>query len=108
MKRCASGDEDINLLWDVFVFDREKGSIVRESRDDSGGWMEASRGPALDASGRVLAFSSRHPIDAADQGEDFDLFVKIAPGEQEMEAVRRASSPPAQPQAVAPGGRNVH
>ena len=105
VKRCAPGDEDINLLWDVFVFDREKGSIVRESRDDAGGWMEASRGPALDASGRVLAFSSRHPIDAADQGEDFDLFVKIAPGEQEMEVVWRATSPPAQPGAVAAGGR---
>ena len=82
-KRCAPEDEDINLLWDVFVLDRDRGVIVRESRDDSGGWMEASRGPALDGSGRVLAFSSRHPIDALDQGEDFDLFVKVATGEQE-------------------------
>ena len=76
-KRCAPEDEDINLVWDVFVLDRERGVIVRESCDDSGGWMEASRGPALDGSGRVLAFSSRHPIDALDQGEDFDLFVKV-------------------------------
>ena len=38
--------------------------------------MEPSAGPALDATGQVIAFSSRHPIDAADRGDDFDLFVR--------------------------------
>ena len=38
--------------------------------------MEPSVGPALDATGQVMAFSSRHPIDAADRGDDFDLFVR--------------------------------
>ncbi len=49
---------------------------MRTSEDELGGWMEPSAGPALDATGRVIAFSSRHPVDAADRGGDFDLFVR--------------------------------
>jgi Tol biopolymer transport system component len=77
-KRCPPALEDINLLWDVFVFDREKQLVTRVSGDELGGWMEPSAGPALSASGTVVAFSSRHPVDAMDRGEDFDLFVRIA------------------------------
>ena len=72
--RCSQ-TEDINLLWDAFVFDRHTRSMARLSGDPSGPWMEASVGPALDAGARVVAFSSRHPIDAADDDNDFDLFV---------------------------------
>jgi Tol biopolymer transport system component len=79
-KRCSPKDEDINLLPDVFVFDRDRKTIIRVSGDDAGGWMEGSRGPALDGSGQVLAFASRHPIDALDRGDDFDLFVQVEPG----------------------------
>jgi Tol biopolymer transport system component len=78
-KRCSGANEDINLLSDVFVFDRERTTVVRVSGDEAGGWMEASRGPALDGSGRVLAFSSRHPTDALDRADDYDLFVTIDP-----------------------------
>jgi Tol biopolymer transport system component len=73
-RRCAVAD--INLLWDVFVFDRTTGQIVRMSEDDLGEWMEPSAGPAIDGAGGVLAFSSRHPVDAADRLDDFDLFVR--------------------------------
>jgi Tol biopolymer transport system component len=79
-KRCPPGDEDINLVTDVFVFDRERATTLRVSEDESSGWMEASRGPALDSSGRVLAFSSRHPTDPLDRGDDYDLFVRVAGG----------------------------
>jgi Tol biopolymer transport system component len=76
-KRCPAALEDINLLWDVFLFDREKQLVTRISVDELGGWMEPSAGPALSASGTVVAFSSRHPVDATDRGGDFDLFVRV-------------------------------
>jgi Tol biopolymer transport system component len=75
-RRCPSALEDINLLWDVFVLDREKNVIVRVSADPQAGWMESSNAPALAASGLVVAFSSRHPIDTSDRADDFDLFVR--------------------------------
>ena len=72
-----AGDfEDINLVWDVFVLDRELGRIIRASEDELGGWMEVSAAPALGSSGQVLTFSSRHPVDATDLAGDFDLFVR--------------------------------
>ena len=68
-------DEDYNLLWDVFLFDRDTGLTSRVSGDPEEGWMEPSGGPVLNAAGDVVAFSSRHPTDAADKDNDFDLFV---------------------------------
>ena len=65
------------MLWDVFVFDRPTGSMVRASADDSGEWMESSRTPSIDASGRVIIFASRHPIDDGDVKNDDDLYVWI-------------------------------
>jgi Tol biopolymer transport system component len=76
---CASltsDFDDINLVWDVFVLDRELGRIVRASEDELGGWMEVSAAPAIGSDGQVLAFSSRHPVDATDLAGDFDLFVR--------------------------------
>ncbi len=67
--------DDFNLLWDVFVFDRKAGASLRVSEDPDEGWMEPSGGPALDAAGAIVAFSSRHPTDASDKKNDFDLFV---------------------------------
>jgi Tol biopolymer transport system component len=74
-RRCTLASEDINLLWDVFLLDREKRTIVRISGDAAAGWIEPSAGAALSAAGEVLVFSSRHPIDQADTRNDFDLFV---------------------------------
>jgi Tol biopolymer transport system component len=67
--------EDFNLLWDVFLFDRATGETSRVSGDSSHGWMEPSTGPAIDAMGTIVAFSSRHPTDAGDKHNDFDLYV---------------------------------
>jgi len=77
--RCAAALEDLNLLWDVFIWDRSTGRIVRASEDELGGWMDWSAGPAIDGSGQVVAFSSRHPIDDADRQQDLDLFVRTRP-----------------------------
>jgi hypothetical protein len=38
--------------------------------------MATSSGAAVDAAGDVVAFSSRHPTDAKDAKNDFDLFVR--------------------------------
>jgi Tol biopolymer transport system component len=67
--------EDFNLLWDVFIFERTTGTLARVSGDPEGVWMEPSGGPSIDATGSVVAFSSRHPTDASDKRNDFDLYV---------------------------------
>jgi Tol biopolymer transport system component len=67
--------EDFNLLWDVFMFDRIAGKMTRVSGDPDEVWMEPSGGPSIDATGSVVAFSSRHPTDASDKRNDFDLYV---------------------------------
>lgn len=76
-RRCTSSAEDINLLSDVFLFDRLAGVVALVSAGRTGGWMEESGAPAVDGTGRVIAFASRHPIDAGDIAHDFDLFVRI-------------------------------
>src|SRR5688572_10747704 len=67
--------EDFNLLWDVFVFDGTTGAITRVSGDPEEVWMEPSGGPSIDGRGSVVSFSSRHPTDASDKKNDFDLYV---------------------------------
>jgi Tol biopolymer transport system component len=76
-RNCRPGMEDINLLPDVFVFDRATGQISCISLDRQGTWLEESGAPAIDASGGVVAFTSRHPISPGDVLNDFDLFVRI-------------------------------
>jgi Tol biopolymer transport system component len=75
-RRCDEAG-DINLLWDVYRFDRMTGSMGAISRAPAGAWSEESIAPQLDASGEIVAFSSRHPIDERDEGDDFDLFVRV-------------------------------
>jgi hypothetical protein len=41
------------------------------------GWAEESGAPQMDATGDVVAFTSRHPIDERDVANDFDLFVRV-------------------------------
>jgi Tol biopolymer transport system component len=76
-RRCPSSAEDFNLLSDVFLFDRLAGVVALVSAGRTGGWMEESGAPAIDGTGRVIAFASRHPIDVGDIAHDFDLFVRI-------------------------------
>jgi Tol biopolymer transport system component len=72
--KCREGSLDINLLWDMFVYERFRRRAIRVSHDD-GEWMENSRAPSLDDTGRVLAFGSRHPINGRDRAHDEDLYV---------------------------------
>ena len=76
-RHCPPAGEDINLLPDVYLFDRAAAVMTRLSDDPSGGWMDPSVAPAIDAAGDVVAFSSRHPMDPGDTGNDFDLFVRV-------------------------------
>jgi Tol biopolymer transport system component len=74
--RCARGDRDENLVSDVFLLDRHTSRIQRLSRGPGPElWWTSSVGPALDATGRVVVFSSRHPTGPEDDRADFDLFV---------------------------------
>jgi Tol biopolymer transport system component len=74
-RRCAPALRDINLVADVFVFDRRTREIRRVSTGRTS-WMEPSLAPAVDGTGAVIAFSSRHPRDPSDEGDDYDLFVR--------------------------------
>jgi hypothetical protein len=78
--RCANYIPDLNLVADVYLFDTRTRAVVRVSgAQPSSRWWEVSTGPSLDAAGRVIAFSSRHPIDPSDLKNDFDLFVEEIP-----------------------------
>ena len=73
--KCRARQTDINLLWDVFVYDRSTRRTAWVSTDIDQAWMENSRAPSLDDAGRVLAFGSRHPINERDEGHDDDVYV---------------------------------
>lgn len=72
--RCSDAAKDINLVSDVFLFDSISRSTTRLSTGTQP-WMEPSAAPTISATGAVVAFSSRHPVDANDTANDFDLFV---------------------------------
>lgn len=74
-RRCAKADRDINLVSDVFLYDRTERRTTQASRDESGGWMEPSQEPALDHAGGVLIFTSRHPTGAGAGTDDRNLYV---------------------------------
>ena len=68
-------DRDINLIWDIYVYERSARHTTRGSADQTEEWMESSRGPSLDETGRVLTFASTHPGSIEDEEHDEDLFV---------------------------------
>ena len=76
--RCQTGQRDINLVSDVFVHDRRTRRTIRASADDGEEWMESSRAPSLDETGRVIVFASRHPLNDHDEAHDEDLYVRLA------------------------------
>jgi Tol biopolymer transport system component len=75
--KCRGGQPDINLVWDVFVYNRAARRTTRVSTDISEEWMENSRAPSLDDAGQVIAFGSRHPINGRDAARDEDLYVLV-------------------------------
>jgi hypothetical protein len=58
---CQAAAKDINLPPDVFIFDRLSSQITPVSLGRHGPWMDESAAPAIDASGAVVVFTSRHP-----------------------------------------------
>ena len=77
--KCQREQPDINLVWDVFVYDRFARRTARVSIDIGEEWMENSRAPSLDDAGHVIAFGSRHPINRRDEARDEDLYVYRLP-----------------------------
>jgi Tol biopolymer transport system component len=77
--KCQGGQPDINMVWDVFVYDRFARRTTRVSTDIGEAWMENSRAPSLDDAGQVLTFGSQHPINRRDQARDEDLYVYRLP-----------------------------
>ena len=75
-RRCPPAARDINLVADIFTFDRRT-RLLRRVSTGRASWTEPSIGPALDGIGSVIAFSSRHPRDSTDEGDDYDLFVRL-------------------------------
>ncbi len=79
-RRCGSRGVDLNLLSDIFRFDTVSLSVQQVSGHAGRElWFAKSDGPAVDATGRVVAFSSRHPIDETDLHHDDDLFIEELP-----------------------------
>jgi hypothetical protein len=78
--RCLDSLLDLNLVADVYLFDIVTDVVTRVSGTHGRApWWEVSTGPSLDAAGRVIAYSSLHPIDSSDTAHDFDLFVEELP-----------------------------
>ena len=91
--RCPTHLADLNLVADVYLFDTLTQTMVRVSgvSVDAGPWWEMSAGPALDATGKLIAFSSLHAIDEDDVGHDFDLFVELIPHRLEPDGAHRVT-----------------
>lgn len=68
-------DRDINLVWDIYLYERSARHTTRGSADQPEEWMERSRGPSLNETGRMLTFASTHPTSIEDEEYDEDLFV---------------------------------
>jgi Tol biopolymer transport system component len=93
----AQDHADLNLVSDVYRIDTVTGAVDRVSGGEAANepWWRASAGPAIDASGRVIAFSSRQPLDDADLDDDDDLYVEVLPGAGH--AATSAALPPCRP-----------
>jgi Tol biopolymer transport system component len=72
----ASCDTDINLLGDIFLWDRTTGIVTRVNVATSGlPWLEGAAYPTLSTDGTSIAFLSRQPVSDADGRDTFDLFI---------------------------------
>ena len=73
---APSCDKDINLLADIFVWDRASAAVTRVNvgtRELL--WLEGASSPAISADGAWIAFLSRQPVSDADGRDTFDLFI---------------------------------
>jgi Tol biopolymer transport system component len=91
--RCERHERDINMVSDVFLHDRRRGTTVRLSADGSDEWMDPSGGPRLAAYGRLLAFTSRHPTAHSDIGADHHAYVVRLPAMERTTTSARSNRP---------------
>jgi Tol biopolymer transport system component len=71
-----SCDEDINLLGDIFLWQRASGAVTRVNTvTPELPWLEGAAYPAVSPDGRQIAFLSRQPVSGADGRDTFDLFI---------------------------------
>jgi Tol biopolymer transport system component len=87
-RKCSGVEQDTNLVWDIFLRDRRSGRTYRVSADAAEEWMESSRGASLDQTGRVIAFSSRHPRNIQDEQHDEDLYIWLVSESRILEQPR--------------------
>ena len=73
-RRCGPAVADENLLSDIYLFDRERGTFRRLSGDPTS-WWAPSIEPFIDERGGTVVFSSRQPLSAEDTTTAFDLFI---------------------------------
>ncbi len=68
--------DDINLVADVFIWDRSTRHITRITPPSGHPpWLNPSEAPVLSGDGRVVAFLSRQPVSADDERSHFNLYV---------------------------------
>lgn len=79
-ERCGR-PADVNLVSDVYRADTATGLVDRISGGGSAreAWWAGSSGPATDRTGRIVAYSSRQPVNEADLDHDDDLYVETLP-----------------------------
>jgi Tol biopolymer transport system component len=71
--RC---DTDINLVSDIFLWDRTTGKVTRVNvATDDLPWLEGAGYPSISRDGRSIAFLSRQPVSGADDRDTLDLFI---------------------------------
>jgi hypothetical protein len=81
---CASGgtagcDTDINLLGDIFLWDRATGAVTRVNTATAElPWLEGAAYPTVSPDGGHIAFLSRQPVSPADGRDTFDMFITRA------------------------------
>jgi Tol biopolymer transport system component len=97
---------DRNLVSDVYRLDITTGAVDRVSGGPGTreAWWTPSAGAAIDATGRIVAFSSRQPVDEADLEDDDDVFLAVLPAAAGQDA---AGPSPAGPNLNGPNSAAV-
>jgi hypothetical protein len=84
--------DDTNGTWDIFVYDRENGSMTRVSVSSAGAQgNSASHSPCISATGRFIAFESSAALSASDRTYWSDVYVHdLLTGETSLVSVTSA------------------
>jgi Tol biopolymer transport system component len=78
--KCPQPGSDTNLLADIYLFDRRTRCVTRVSGAPVQEWWTPSVAPAIDASARLVVFSSTQPATNQDLSTDFGLYELLLSG----------------------------